>query len=61
MIEKLMKGQTVELAYDGDRAVLAESLTGLVPPETRLQISFATSLRPSMVRPYLLVLTGSAR
>jgi hypothetical protein len=59
LIAKLIKGQTVALAYDGDRALLAESLTGLVPPETRAQISFATSLRPSMVRPFLLVLTGT--
>jgi hypothetical protein len=58
-VEKLLKGQTVELAYDGDRALLAEGLTGLVPPETRSQVSFATSLRPSIVRPYLLVLTGT--
>jgi hypothetical protein len=61
LVEKLIKGQTVALAYDGDRALLAESLTGLVPPETRPQISFATSLRPSMVRPFLLVLTGTAQ
>jgi hypothetical protein len=59
LVEKLCKGQTVELAYDGDRALLAESLTGLAPPESRPQISFATSLRPSMVRPFLLVLTGT--
>jgi hypothetical protein len=61
MVEKLIQGKTVELAYDGDRALLAEGLTGLVPPEIRPQVSFATSLRPSMVRPYLLVLTGTAR
>jgi hypothetical protein len=60
LVEKLCKDQIVELAYDGDRALLAESLTGLVPPETRPQISFATSLRPSMVRPFLLVLTATA-
>jgi hypothetical protein len=59
MVEKLARGQTVALAYDGDRALLAEGLTGLVPVEARPQISFATSLRPSLVRPFQLVLTGT--
>jgi hypothetical protein len=59
MVDKLTRGQTVELVYDGDRALLAESLTGLVPAETRHQISFTTSLRPSLVRPFQLVLTGT--
>jgi hypothetical protein len=41
-------------------ALLTEGLTGLVPPETRRQITFATSLRPAMARPFLLVLTGTS-
>jgi hypothetical protein len=60
IVARLAKGQTVELAYAGDRALLAECLTGLVPAETRPQISFTTSLRPSRVRPYQLVLVDVA-
>jgi hypothetical protein len=56
MVEKLMSGQAVTLAYPGDRMLLAECLIGLVPPESRPRVSFATSLRPSMVRPFRLVL-----
>jgi hypothetical protein len=54
LVDRLMKGETVELAYDGDRTLLAECLIAMVPPEIRPQISFATSLRPSRVRPYQL-------
>jgi hypothetical protein len=60
-LEKLATGQAIELAYAGNRALLAECLVGLVPPETRLQVSFATSLRPSVVRPYQLILIDAAR
>jgi hypothetical protein len=60
VLEKLSSGEVVELAYAGDRLLLAECLVGLVPPESRLQVSFATSLRPSMVRPYQLVLIDAA-
>jgi hypothetical protein len=60
LVAKLVSGQTVELAYDGDRTLLAECLTGLVPADSRPQVSFVTSLRPSMVRPFQLVLTDSA-
>jgi hypothetical protein len=56
LVEKLMKGQTVELAYSGDRTLLAECLIALVPAEIRLQVSFSTSLRPSRVRPYQLAM-----
>jgi hypothetical protein len=56
LLEKLASRKPVELAYSGDRALLAECLVGLVPPESRPDVSFATSLRPSMVRPYHLVL-----
>ena len=58
MVERLTSERTVELAYAGDRALLAECLIALVPPEIRPRVSFATSLRPSMVRPYRLVLQG---
>jgi GTPase-associated protein 1 len=59
-LERLTSNQAVELAYAGDRMLLAECLIGLVPPESRPQVSFATSLRPSMVRPYQLVLIDTA-
>jgi hypothetical protein len=58
--EQLSAQRAIELNYPGDRAVLAECLIGLLDPESRLEISFATSLRPSMVRPYQLVLLGAA-
>jgi GTPase-associated protein 1, N-terminal domain type 2 len=56
LVEQLTSEQTVELAYSGDRTLLAECLIALVPPEIRPRVSFATSLRPSMVRPYRFVL-----
>jgi hypothetical protein len=58
--ERLTSHQTVVLEYTGDRMALAASLIGLVPPELRLHVSFATSLRPSMVRPFQLVLVDPA-
>jgi hypothetical protein len=61
VLEELASGKTVELAFSGDRQLLAECLLSLVPPESRPQVSFATSLRPSMVRPYHLVLTDSTK
>lgn len=59
-VQRLISGQHLELAYAGDRMLLAECLVGLVPPEARPRISFATSLRPSLVRPYQMVLIGPA-
>jgi hypothetical protein len=56
VLAKLASGQSVELAHDGDRRLLAECLIGRLAPEIRHQVSFATSLRPSMVRPFHLVL-----
>lgn len=57
LLEKLTSGPAVTLAYAGDRALLAECLIGLLSSESRPQVSFATSLRPSMVRPFQLILT----
>jgi hypothetical protein len=57
LIEKPTSRKIVELAYSGDRTLLAECLIGLVPYESRPDATFATSLRPSLVRPYQLVLT----
>jgi hypothetical protein len=56
LAENLAAGQTIELSYTGDRQLLAECLIALVPPESRLHVSFVTSLRRSMVRPFQLVL-----
>jgi hypothetical protein len=56
LLDKLTSGPAVTLAYAGDRMLLAECLIGLLSSESRPQISFATSLRPSMVRPFQLVL-----
>jgi hypothetical protein len=55
-VAKLTSDETFELAHTGDRARVAECLIGLLAPEDRLKVSFATSLRPSMVRPYQLVM-----
>ncbi len=60
ILERLAGGHRVEVPYAGDRALLAEYLIGLLPTETRPRISFATSLRPSMVRPFQLVLIDAA-
>jgi hypothetical protein len=57
-VQKLTSRQSVELPFAGDRISLAECLIGLVPPEARLHVSFTTSLRPSVVRHYQLVLVG---
>jgi hypothetical protein len=56
LVEKMTSGKTVELTYGGDRTLLAECQIGLLPFDVRPRLSFATSLRPSMVRPFQLVL-----
>lgn len=55
---RLAAGETVQFAHKGDRTALAECLIGLLPPEARLAISVATSLLPSAVRPFRLVMIG---
>jgi len=61
LLEKLSSQKPIELAVSGDRMLIAECLIGLVPPESRPNVSFATSLRPSKVRPYKIALINSAR
>jgi hypothetical protein len=61
LLEKLSSPKPIELAVSGDRTLIAECLIGLVPPESRPNVSFATSLRPSRVRPYKIALIDSAR
>jgi hypothetical protein len=57
--ERLMDGRPVRFSYKGDRAVLAECLLGTLTFETVCRTSFATSLEPSSVRPFVLSLIGS--
>jgi hypothetical protein len=55
---RLASGDDVKLAYPGDRAALAECLIGPLDPNVIADLSFTTSLQPSAVRPYRLVLVG---
>lgn len=57
--DRLAAGKPVRVAYAGDRMVLAECLIGSLPEEAARRVSFATSLEPSSVRPYLLTLIGT--
>lgn len=54
VLNQLEAGRPVVLPYPGDRARLAEYLLSRLPPEAALATSFATSLRPSSVRPFTL-------
>jgi hypothetical protein len=57
---RLVTGQSVTLAYEGDRAALAECLLGVLPPPAIAETSFTTGLQPSVVRPFRLTLVGAA-
>jgi hypothetical protein len=57
---RLLDGRPVRFGYSGDRTLLAECLLGSLPADTVRRISFATSLEPSHVRPYILSLVGTA-
>jgi hypothetical protein len=59
-VAQLASDEPLELAHTGDRALVAECLIGLLAPEDRIKVSFATSLRRSMVRPYQLVLVDES-
>jgi GTPase-associated protein 1 len=56
--DRLEAGDDVKLTYAGDRAALAECLLGPLEPGVISEVSFATSLQPSAVRPYRLVLVN---
>jgi hypothetical protein len=58
---RLGAGESVQIAHAGDRTLLAECLFGLLPVEVRRSVSFATSLLPSAVRPFHLVLVGPGK
>jgi hypothetical protein len=57
---QLLAGQSLKVPHAGDRIALAECLLGPLPAEALLIISFATSLQPSVVRPYRLLLLGTS-
>jgi hypothetical protein len=48
------------LPFEGDRAALAETLVDQLEPETVLATSFATSLSPSSMRPFVLHVVAPA-
>jgi GTPase-associated protein 1, N-terminal domain type 2 len=56
---KLLAGRPVRFTYAGDRALLAECLLSSLPANIVRRTSFATSLEPSHVRPYILSLVGT--
>jgi hypothetical protein len=58
--DRLLAGRPVRFSYSGDRAALAECLIGTLPPDVVRRTSFATSLEPSTVRPFILSLVGAA-
>jgi hypothetical protein len=58
--ERLAAGQPVQLTYSGDRLALAECVVGSLDAELIPRLSFATSLVPSSVRPFVLSLVGGS-
>jgi hypothetical protein len=60
--DRLTSGHPVRFAYAGDRIALAECLVGSLAANAVQRLSFATSLQPSSVRPFVLSLVdGNAR
>jgi hypothetical protein len=57
--QRVLTGRPMRFAFPGDRIALAECLVGTLPPEAVASLSFATSLRPSSVRPFTLSLVDS--
>jgi hypothetical protein len=60
VIAQLLAGRSAALPYAGDRLALAECLLGQLPTDVVASISFATSLQPSTVRPFRLLVAGGA-
>lgn len=56
-IAQLRSGRSVRLPFAGDRALLVERLLGRMEPEEIPQVSFSTSLVPSAIRPFRLILS----
>jgi hypothetical protein len=59
VLEALLSEEPIRLAYDGDRTLLAECLVGMLPADAVHRVSFATSLVPSSVRPFSLLLVSA--
>ncbi|MDR3632956.1 MAG: hypothetical protein P4L84_03915 [Isosphaeraceae bacterium] len=57
---QLVAGRSVALPHAGDRIALAECLLGQLPADMLGALSFSTSLQPSAVRPFRLLLVGTA-
>jgi len=53
---RIQSGRAVRFPYSGDRTLLAECLIGCLDPDDVRRLSFATSLQPSSVRPFVLTL-----
>jgi hypothetical protein len=56
-IALLNAGKNVRLNYSGDRTLLVERILGLVKPDEIPHLSFSTSLVPSAIRPFRLILS----
>jgi hypothetical protein len=56
--DRLLAGRAVRFGYSGDRVLLAECLMGTLPVDVVRRTSFATSLQPSSVRPFVLSLVS---
>ncbi len=56
-ISQLRSGRNVRLQFSGDRVLLVERLLGGMKPEEIPQVSFSTSLVPSAIRPFRLILS----
>src|SRR5262249_31114073 len=52
--DDVVAGRSVQVAYEGDRMRLFEALINLLPVQAVPLLSFTTSLRPSVVRPFRL-------
>jgi hypothetical protein len=52
--EQLIAGRSVQIDHQGDRLALFESLLGLLPESSIPCLSFTTSLRASLIRPFRL-------
>ncbi len=57
--DDLVNGRSVTVNYEGDRLRLFEDLVNLLPVEAVAAVSFTTSLRSSVVRPFRLGPAGA--
>ncbi|WP_165224501.1 GAP1-N2 domain-containing protein [Aquisphaera insulae] len=59
--DRILAGRPIQVAHAGDRVDLATCLLGMLTPELRRKVSFAASLQPSTVRPFLLSIVRPER